>query len=91
MLSVKVFKEPVPPVTWVIVMKEIYVVDYDLPCDTGRRQFYRHLKRILKCCHWKKSSQSVILVDDYFAAHDILQLARTYNGHAHMYKAVPSS
>lgn len=73
-------------------MKEIYVVDYDLPKDKGRRQFYRHLNRILKDCHWKKSSQSVILVDDFTAAFDILQLARAYNARcASMYKAVPCS
>lgn len=72
-------------------MKEIYVIDYDLPQDTGRRQFYRHLKRILKDCHWKKSSQSVILVDNVSAAFDILQLAKAYNArYASAYKAVPS-
>jgi len=73
-------------------MKEIYVVDYDLPQDKRRRQFYRHLNRILKDCHWKKSSQSVILVDDFTVAFDILQLARAYNARcANMYKAVPCS
>ncbi len=77
--------------TWVIVMKEMYVVDYDLPSDKGRRQFYRHLNRILRSCHWKRSSQSVIIVDDFAAATDILQLARAYDAyHVNMYK-VPFS
>lgn len=71
-------------------MKEMYVVDYDLPNDKGRRQFYRHLNRILKDCNWKKSSQSVILVDNLSIACDILQLAKAYNAlHANMYKATP--
>ncbi len=92
MLSVKVFKEPVSAVTWVIVMKEMYVVDYDLPQDKGRRQFYRHLNRILKDCNWKRSSQSVIVVDGFSAACDILQLARAYNAHCvNVYKAVSRS
>ncbi len=73
-------------------MKEIYVIDYDLPQDKRRRQFYRHLKRILKDCHWKRSSQSVILVDDHTVAFDILQLARAYNAScASMYKAISYS
>ncbi len=73
-------------------MKELYVIDYDLPPDKGRRQFYRHLNRILKDCTWTKSSQSVILVDNFSAAYDILQLAKAYNApSASMYKVSRSS
>ncbi len=68
---------------------EMYVVDYDLPEGSGRRQFYRYIKRILRECHWKKSSNSVILVDNPRTALAILELARACNAHhANVYQCV---
>lgn len=71
--------------------KDMYVVDYDLPVDTtGRRQFYRYLNKLLAECHWRKSSNSVILVDSLPAALTVLQLARAFNAHhANVGRAVP--
>ncbi|MGD2247084.1 MAG: hypothetical protein PVF58_01675 [Candidatus Methanofastidiosia archaeon] len=71
--------------------EKVYVVDYDIPVDQpGRRQFYRYLARILKGCTWKKSSSSVIMVDDRCVAFSILQLARACNAqYANVYEAVP--
>ena len=70
--------------------KEIYIVDYDLPEGNGRRQFYRYLKRVLIECRWKKSSNSVILVDNLRTALAVLDLARVCNAHnANVYKCVP--
>ncbi len=71
-------------------MESVYIVDYDLPRDQlGRRQFYRYLHKILDRCTWKKSSDSVIMVDDYSAAKSILQLVKAFNPvNAHVYKAV---
>jgi hypothetical protein len=69
---------------------DIYVVDYDLSKGNGRRQFYRYLHRILKDCCWKKSSNSVILVDSMSAALAVVELARACNAHtANVYKCVP--
>jgi hypothetical protein len=69
--------------------KELYVVDYDLPATNERRQFYRYLKKVLKTCHWGKSSNSVVLVDDLHTALSILELARAHNAHhANVYKCV---
>lgn len=59
--------------------KEMYLVDYDLPADEGRRQFYRYLDKTLKGCRWKRSSNSVILVDNLLAAHAILEVAKAFN------------
>lgn len=71
-------------------LKEVYVVDYDLPAGNGRRQFYRYLKKVLAGCNWKKSSDSVILVDNLCAALAVLALARAWNAHhANVYKCVP--
>jgi len=69
----------------------VYVVDYDIPRNqSGRRQFYRYLNRILDGCNWKRSSQSVILVDDRSVALHIVQLARAFNAsYANVYEAVP--
>ncbi len=70
--------------------KGAYIVDYDLPEGNGRRQFYRYLKRILTGCHWKKSSDSVILVDNLRTALAVLDLARACNArNANVYKCVP--
>ena len=71
--------------------EKVYVVDYDIPVtQPGRRQFYRYLTKILKDCRWKKSSNSVILVDNRSVAFSILQLAKAFNAqYANMYEAVP--
>lgn len=70
--------------------KEMYLVDYDLPADEGRRQFYRYLDKILKGCHWKKSSNSVVLVDNLLAAHAILEVAKAFNARsANVYEVNP--
>lgn len=70
--------------------KEVYVVDYDLPTGDRRRQFYRYLKRVLIGSNWKKSSNSVILVDNLHTALSVLELARACNAHnANVYKCVP--
>ena len=67
-----------------------YLVDYDLPAKNGRRQFYRYLKEILKGCNWRKSSNSVILVDDLSAAHAVVKVARACNAqYANVYKVIP--
>lgn len=67
-----------------------YLVDYDLPAENGRRQFYRYLKRILKSCNWTKSSNSVILVDDLSAAYAVVKVARACNAqYANVYKVIP--
>lgn len=66
-----------------------YLVDYDLPAENGRRQFYRYLKRILKSCNWTKSSNSVILVDDLSAAYAVVKVARACNArYANVYKVI---
>lgn len=69
----------------------VYVVDYDIPRnEPGRRQFYRYLNKILRRCNWKKSSNSVIMVDNQSAALSIMDLARRFNAHhANVYRAVP--
>lgn len=71
-------------------MESVYIVDYDLPKDQpGRRQFYRFLHKILDSTKWKKSSDSVIMVDDYSKAQSILQLVKAFNPvSVHVYKAV---
>ena len=69
--------------------KELYVVDYDLPATNERRQFYRYLKKVLRTCHWGKSSNSVILVGDLHTALSKLELARSLNAHpVNVYKCV---
>jgi hypothetical protein len=69
----------------------VYVVDYDIPRnEPGRRQFYRYLIKILGRCNWKKSSNSVVMVDNQSAALSIMDLARRFNArHANVYRAVP--
>jgi hypothetical protein len=73
------------------VESERYMVDYDLPTDhPGRRQFYRYIHKILEGTTWKKSSDSVIVVDNYLTATHILQICKAFNAvHAHIYKVVP--
>lgn len=68
----------------------VYVVDYDIPRNqSGRRQFYRYLNKILNGCNWKRSSQSVILVDERLVALHIVQLAKAYNAnYVNVYEAV---
>jgi hypothetical protein len=70
---------------------ERYLVDYDLPKDhPGRRQFYRYVHKILDSTKWRKSSDSVIILDDYLTATHILQVAKACNAvHAHIYKVIP--
>lgn len=70
LLSAEVFKFPVSPVTG-IVMKEIYIADYDLPDNVRRREFYKHLKDLKRLS--LEEVQSVILMDDFSGASDILQ------------------
>lgn len=68
---------------------KLYVVDYDLPEGSERRQFYRYLKKVLIECHWKKSSNSVILLDNLHAALAVLELARACNAYnANVYECV---
>lgn len=71
-------------------MESVYIVDYDLQKNQpGRRQFYRYLHKILDGTKWKKSSDSVIMVDEYSKALSILQLVKAYNPvNVHIYKAV---
>jgi hypothetical protein len=71
-------------------MESVYIVDYDLPKNQpGRRQFYRYLHRILDNTNWKKSSDSVIMVDEHSKALSILQLVKVFNPvSVHVYKAV---
>ena len=70
--------------------QSLYIVDYDLPKGNKRRQFYRYLKRVLNECRWKKSSDSVILVDNLRTALAVVDLARAYNAHhANVYKCEP--
>lgn len=70
--------------------ESLYVVDYDIPRNqSGRRQFYRYLNKILDGCNWKRSSQSVILVDERLVALHIAQLAKAYNAnYVNVYEAV---
>lgn len=73
------------------MIEPLYVVDYDIPKNQkGRRQFYRYLNKVLEGCCWKKSSDSVILVDDRLTALQVVQVAKAFNAsHVNVYKAVP--
>jgi hypothetical protein len=65
-------------------------MDYDLSKDQpGRRQFFRFLHKILDSTKWRKSSDSIIVVDDYSKVQLILHLIKAFIPvNAHVYKKV---
>jgi len=67
-----------------------WIVDYDLPADNRRRNFYRHIAKYLaemgldEVTGW--STQSVIITEDKdFALYAYSQASQL--GQAHLYKA----
>jgi hypothetical protein len=68
----------------------VWIVDYDLPQTSNRRQFYREIQRFLKkgggspAFNW--STQSVVITGDKEFADFVYEQA-SHLGHAHIYKA----
>jgi hypothetical protein len=66
----------------------VWIVDYDLPINSSRRQFYREIKRLMRELNLtgNLSTLSVVTVEDEELARRIFDLASKY-GRAHLYRA----
>jgi hypothetical protein len=68
----------------------VWIVDYDLPQTSNRRQFYREIQRFLRDRNvsgetgW--STQSVVITPDREFAEFVYEKASQL-GHVHIYKA----
>jgi hypothetical protein len=73
-----------------ITPETVWIVDYDLPQTSNRRQFYREIQRFLKDHNvsgetgW--STQSVVITGDKEFAEFVYEQASQL-GHAHIYRA----
>lgn len=68
----------------------IWIVDYDLPQDSSRRNFYRHVAAWIKEYgaddSWDRSTQSVLITTDKDLA-EFVYAEASHLGHANIYKA----
>jgi len=66
----------------------VWIVDYDLPINSSRRQFYREIKRLMRELNLagNLSTFSVVTVEDEELARRVFDLASKY-GRAHLYRA----
>lgn len=77
-------------VTRTVTRETVWIVDYDFPADSNRRQFYRALRRyreehkIMNGSVW--STQSVVITVDREFAEFVYKLA-SHVGRANLYKA----
>jgi hypothetical protein len=75
-----------------VTRETVWIVDYDLPADSNRRQFYRALRRyreehkMLSESPW--STQSVVITVDREFAEFAYEMA-SHVGHANLYRAEP--
>lgn len=73
-----------------VTRETFWIVDYDLPANSSRRQFYRELRRyreehkLMDGSGW--STQSVVITTDQEFAEFIYELA-SHVGQAHIYSA----
>jgi len=68
----------------------IWIVDYDLPQNSSRRNFYRHVAAWIKehgaVDSWDRSTQSVLITTDKDLAQFVYDEASQL-GHANIYRA----
>jgi hypothetical protein len=60
----------------------LFLIDYDLPKDSNKKQFYRELKKM----NLIKSTESVILTTDLKTATKVRKKATAMGGKANFYK-----